>query len=79
MGAPTSPVTASPAAATPNPKIEQGSTDVIAAVQALRRVAQAFPAAAKPISQINDLMRDVQMAIMKNSQPGEPSAPPTGG
>jgi hypothetical protein len=48
-------------------------------VQGLRWIAQNFPAAAKPVSQINDLMREVQMAIMKGSQPGESAAPPVNG
>ena len=34
---------------------------------------------AKPISQINELMREVQMGIMKGAQPSEPSAPPVNG
>lgn len=52
---------------------------VIQVVQGLRNIAQSFPATAKPISEINQLMRDVQMAMMKNSQPSEPAAPPTNG
>jgi hypothetical protein len=77
--APTSPVAASPSAPTPNPKLEQGSKMVIQVVQGLRSIAQQFPAAAKPISEINQLMREVQMAMMKGSQPSEPAAPPVNG
>jgi hypothetical protein len=51
----------------------------IQVVQGLRWIAQNFPAAAKPISQINDLMREVQMAMMKGAQPGESAAPPVNG
>lgn len=70
---------ASPSPAQPNPKLEQGSRDVITAVQALRRIASQFPAAAPAISKINDMMREVQMSMMKNSQPGEGAAPPVQG
>jgi len=77
--APTSPTAASPSAPTPNPKLEQGSKMVIQVVQGLRSLAQQFPATAKPISQINELMREVQMGIMKGAQPSEPSAPPVNG
>jgi hypothetical protein len=52
---------------------------VIQVVQGLRNIAQAFPAASKPISEINQLMREVQMAMMRGAQPSEPSAPPTNG
>lgn len=77
--APTSPIAASPSSASPNPKSEQGSKMTLQVVQGLRWIAQNFPAAAKPVSQINDLMREVQMAIMKGSQPGESAAPPVNG
>jgi hypothetical protein len=76
---PTSPVAASPSSATPNPKLEQGSRMTIQVVQGLRWIAQNFPAAAKPISEINNLMREVQMAMMKGAQPGESAAPPVNG
>ena len=76
--APTTP-SASPSSPAPNPKLEQGSKMVIQVVQGLRNIAQAFPAASKPISEINNLMRDVQMAMMRGAQPSEPSAPPTNG
>jgi len=56
-----------------------GSQKMIQAVQAIRWIAQNFPAASKPASQINDLMRELQLAMMKGSQPGEAAAPPTAG
>jgi len=77
--APTSPVAASPSSATPNPKLEQGSKMTIQVVQGLRWIAQNFPATSKPISEINNLMREVQMGMMKGAQPSEPQAPPVNG
>jgi hypothetical protein len=52
---------------------------MIGIVQGLRSIARDFPAAAKPISEINDKMREVQMAMMKGAQPGESAAPPVNG
>jgi len=77
--APTSPVAASPAPPQPSPKLEQGSKIVIMVVQGLRGIAQDFPQTAPIVSQINDLMRQLQLAMMKNVQPQEPAAPPNAG
>jgi hypothetical protein len=73
---PTNGADASPAPAAPSPQLEQGSRLVIQTVQALRKLAQDFPAAAPDISKINDLMRSVQMKVMSGSKPTEPAAPP---
>ena len=67
---------ASPAPPSPSPQLEQGSRLVIQTVQALRRLAQDFPAAAPAISKVNDLMREVQLKVMAGSKPTEPAAPP---
>lgn len=68
---------ASPAPPSPSPQLEKGSRLVIQTVQALRSLAQDFPAAAPAIGKINDLMREVQMKVMAGSKPSEPAAPPT--
>lgn len=52
---------------------------MIQAVQAQRAIAQAFPQTAQLISQINDLMRQVQLKMMQGVEPPEPAAPPVGG
>jgi len=49
---------------------------VLSVVQGLRGIAQSFPAAAPLITQINDLMRQVQMKIMQQQPASEPAAPP---
>ena len=67
---------ASPAPAQPSPQVEEGSRLVIQVVQALRKLAQSYPAAAPAISKINDGMREVQMKVMAGSKPTEPAAPP---
>jgi hypothetical protein len=67
---------ASPAPPQPSPQVEQGSRLVIQTVQALRKLATDYPAAAPAITKINDLMREVQMKVMAGSKPTEPAAPP---
>lgn len=52
---------------------------MIQAVQAQRAIAQQFPQTAQLISQMNDLMRAVQLKMMQGIQPSEPAAPPVGG
>jgi hypothetical protein len=76
QSAPPNGADASPAPAAPSPQLEQGSRLVIQTVQALRKLAQDFPAAAPDISKINDLMRSVQLKVMSGSKPTEPAAPP---
>ena len=76
---PTTPAAAAPSPATPSPMMEQGARMVIGVVSGLRSIAKAFPETAEPISQINNLMRDVQAKMMKSAQPGEAQAPPSGG
>ena len=77
--APTSPVAASPAPPEASPQLERGSRMTIQVVSGLRTIAQEFPATAPLITQINDLMRQVQMKMMSTSKPGEPAAPPVNG
>jgi hypothetical protein len=67
---------ASPAPAAPAPTTEDNSRLVIQTVQNLRKLGQAVPGAQKEISQINDLMRAVQMKVMASGKPPEPAAPP---
>ena len=74
--APTSPIASSPAPAAISPQTERGSAMVLSVVQGLRGIAQSFPAAAPLITQINDLMRQVQMKIMQQQPASEPAAPP---
>jgi hypothetical protein len=50
---------------------------VIQVVQNLRAIAKAVPGTSPMVAEINDQMRKIQMQIMKQSNPGEPSAPPT--
>jgi len=78
-GAPPTSQTAAPAGAQSSPQVEKGSRSVIQVVQLLRGLAQDFPQAAPEIRQINDLLRQAQLKIMQNSQPGEPAAPPMNG
>ena len=76
---PTSPTAASPAPA--QPSSAQGNTRlVIAAVSALRALAQAVPGASPGIQKINDILRnEVMPKLMQSQQTGEPMAPPTAG
>jgi hypothetical protein len=78
-GMPPTPQTAAPAPTQPSPQVEKGSRSVIQVVQLLRGLAQDFPAASPEIREINDKLRQVQLKIMQNSQPGEAAAPPMNG
>ena len=66
--------TPAPASTVPSPAMESGTRLVIGVVNQLRAIAQAYPAAAPLVAQINDLMREVQVQIMKGGQQGEPQA-----
>jgi hypothetical protein len=67
---------ASPAPAAPQPSTEDNSRLVIQVVQSLRKLATSVPGTQKEISQINDLMRAVQLKVMAAGKPPEPAAPP---
>jgi hypothetical protein len=75
---PTTPTAASPAPG--QPSSADGNTKlVIAAVSALRALAQAVPGASPGIQKINDILRnEVMPKLMANQQTGEPQAPPVG-
>lgn len=75
-GAQTSPAVVSPDGARPSPLLEKGSDAVVRVVQGLRELATSYPTAAPVISQINDLMNQVYIEVMKGAAPGEPAAPP---
>lgn len=49
---------------------------VIQIVQGLRGLAQAFPAIAPDVQEINDVMRRIQMKMMQGGASPEPAAPP---
>lgn len=51
---------------------------MIGVVQGLRALAQAFPATAPKIAEINNLMREVVPLMMQSQPVGEPMAPPNG-
>jgi len=76
--APTTPG-ASPAPATPSPEAHQGAQLIIQAVQAVRAIAKAYPAAAPLVQDINNKLREVMAITMQSQNPGEPAAPPNGG
>jgi hypothetical protein len=58
--------------------MQAGTQMVIGIVNQLRALAKAYPSAAPKVAQINDLMREVSVEIMKTQQPGEPVAGPGG-
>lgn len=75
------PTTPGAAPAPAQPSSAQGSTRlVIAAVSALRALAQAVPGASPGVQKINDILRnEIMPKLMMSQQTGEPMAPPTGG
>lgn len=77
--APTSPVSASPAPPRADSKFDGGQRLALAIVSSARQLSKLFPATSPIMTQINDLVRDAQMKMSKDSQPGEPAAPPTTG
>lgn len=76
--APTMPPAAVASPATPAPTLDHGMQMAINIANQLRSLAKAYPSAAPKVAQANDLLREIQIEIMKNQQPGEPAAPPMG-
>ena len=74
-GASAAPGDGSPAPPQPSP-MSHGTSMLIRVVQDLRAIAKAYPSTAPKIAQINDLMREVGMAMMQHQSPGESQAPP---
>jgi hypothetical protein len=54
--------------------MNSGTSLVIDVVSKLRQLAQAYPAASPKIQQINDLMREVSVEILKSQNVGETQA-----
>ena len=76
-GAPPAAPTTSAAAAPPQPSpADHGTNMAIEVVRMLRAIAQAYPATAPHVAEINNLMREVMASMMSQQQPGEPAAPP---
>jgi hypothetical protein len=79
-GPPPSPATepgASPAPASPNPAMQQGTQLVISVVNGLRAIAKAYPKAAPKVTEMLAGMRELLPMIMQSQSPGEIQAPPT--
>jgi len=76
-GTPTTPPGASPSPAQPAPVMQQTTQSLISVVNTLRGIAKAFPEASPHVQEANEAIRRIMAAIMKNSQQGEPAAPPT--
>src|SRR5262249_2768014 len=76
---PTSPPAASPAPPVPSPAMQNGTQLAIQVVSNLRSIAQAFPATAAKVAEINNLMREVVAGMMTSAHTGEPAAPPSNG
>lgn len=77
--APPSMPQATSAPAQPSPAMQQGTQQVISVLQGLRAIAKAYPSTSAKIAEINDMMREVGLEIMKGQQMPEPQAPPIGG
>jgi hypothetical protein len=75
---PTSQV-ASPAPAQTNPKLEKGSKAIITIVGLLKGISQDFAATSPIVRNMQDECRQLQLEMMKNSEPGEAAAPPMNG
>jgi hypothetical protein len=52
---------------------------MVGIVQGLNAIGQMFPQTSGQIQQIQDGLRQVQMAMMTGAQTTEPAAPPTNG
>jgi hypothetical protein len=77
--APTSPVAASPAPPRTDAKFDAGQRLALQIVSSARQLSKQFPSTSPMMTQINDLVRDAQMKMTKDSQPGEAQAPPVTG
>jgi hypothetical protein len=67
---------ASPAPARPNPQANQAAQGLIEVVAILRGIAQSYPEAAPLVAQANNLIRDLQLVLMRSAASSEPAAPP---
>lgn len=57
--------------------MNQASQGLIEVVGIFRGLAQSYPELAPLVAQANNLVRDMQLVIMRNAGQSEPAAPPT--
>jgi hypothetical protein len=58
--------------------MQQGTSLAIGVARSLQTIAKSFPSTAPIVAKMNNDLRDLVSAMMEDSQPPEPAAPPQG-
>lgn len=77
-GNPSAPIAPSPAPPKPSPGMQSSTQDILTVQRTLTSLAKQYPEAAPAVRKMNDLLREVLAAVMKNQPMGEVAAPPVG-